>query len=253
VCDSFTTCTPPAATLTAVGSPTPTTAVAICQGDTALLKAPGGAGNSYLFLLNGTVVGTGSGSDSVLRATQAGSYRVVVTNATGCFDTSAAAGIMVTVNPLPTPTVTQTAFNVLSTGSFTTYQWNLAGQPITGATSQTYTAPFTGNGSYTVTVTNANGCRATSAAYNLTTASVGGAAGVAANIRVFPNPTTGRVFIESSTPVTAQVWTVDGRKLTEVKKATSVDLSNLAPGVYTLRLTDANGTVLMTERLTKTN
>jgi hypothetical protein len=160
---------------------------------------------------------------------------------------------MVTVNPLPTPVVTQTNFNQLTTGSFTTYQWNLAGAPISGATTQTYTAPATGNGSYTVTVTDANGCRATSAPLNLTTASVGGAAGSVATIRVFPNPTTGRVFIESSVTVDASVWTLDGRKLLNVEKAQSVDISSFASGVYMLRLSDANGTILATERLTKTN
>ena len=247
--DSFKTCNPPSTWFVAQGSPFPATTT-ICQGDTASLKARGGAGNTYLFLVNGAVMGTGATTDSVLQTMQGGNYRVVVTNASGCYDTSAAAGVTVTVNPLPNPTVTLTGANFLSTGAFSSYQWRLNGNPINLATQQIYTA-YT-NGVYSVTVTDANGCRATSTPYNLTTASVDDREG-ASGIRVFPNPTASRVFVESRIPVTAQVWTLDGRKMIQVAEATSVDVSNLTSGVYMLRLTDANGTVLATERLTKTD
>ena len=44
--------------------------------------------------------------------------------------------------------------------SYTSYQWNLGGSPISGATSNTYIATI--SGSYTVSVTDSNGCSGTS-------------------------------------------------------------------------------------------
>ncbi|WP_276505062.1 beta strand repeat-containing protein, partial [Terrimonas pollutisoli] len=109
-------------------------------------------------------------------ATAAGNYTVTVTNSNTCSFTSAA--FAVTVNALPTANITGTAAicagasTVLSSnatagsGSISSYQWNLNGTPISGATSATYTATAAGN--YTVTVTNSNTCSFTSAAFAVT-------------------------------------------------------------------------------------
>lgn len=237
--DSFTTCIAPTATLTAVGT------TAICQGDSVILKGNGGTGFTYQFLKDGVSLGTAAG-DSILYATQAGNYTVIVTNAAGCFDTSGS--VLVTVNPLPLPVVTPVNAVTITTTTFAAYQWLLGGNAIAGATNQSYTASQ--NGLYSVRVTDANGCVGTSAPYNLTTTSVGGASGAAA-VQVFPNPTTGILFISSKAAVNASVWTMDGRKLTDVADAKTVDLQGLPAGVYILRLADANGTPLLTERVTK--
>ncbi len=67
-----------------------------------------------------------------------------------------------TVNPCPVTTVT------LTTGSFASYQWNMDGQPISGANAASYVATQSGN--YSVTVTNADGCAGTSASKAVTIA-----------------------------------------------------------------------------------
>lgn len=77
--------------------------------------------------------------------------------------------VNITINPLPVrPTISAggpVAFClggsvVLTSSSATGNQWNLNGSPIIGATGQNYTA--TTGGSYTVTVSDANGCSSTS-------------------------------------------------------------------------------------------
>src|SRR6185503_12398073 len=98
-------------------------------------------------------------TNSTYTASAAGSYTVVVTNSCGSI-TSAATTI--TVNPLPTATITTggpTTFCAggsvvlnANTGTGLTWQWKLNTVNISGATNSSYTASAAG--SYTVVVTN---------------------------------------------------------------------------------------------------
>jgi hypothetical protein len=136
----------PAASITVYGSTT------FCAGGNVTLAAPSPA-SSYLW-------STGATTQSIL-ATSAGNYTVTVTNASGCSTTSAP--VTVTVNPAPVATITAsgpTTFcdggNVtLTASSGASYMWS------TGATTQSIAATYAS--SYTVTVTDAIGCSATSA------------------------------------------------------------------------------------------
>lgn len=69
-------------------------------------------------------------------------------------------------------------------------------------------------------------------------------AGVAVNevkktgIMLYPNPATSIVSILHTGPVNAQVFSMEGKLLLEVKKTTQVNLGTLPIGVYTIRLSD---------------
>jgi len=63
-----------------------------------------------------------------------------------------------------TPSITWNGTQLQCNPAAATYQWNLNGIPVNGATQQTW-IPLQ-NGLYTVTITNAGGCTATSAQYN---------------------------------------------------------------------------------------
>ena len=82
-----------------------------------------------------------------------GSYNVTVTDGNGC---SASTFVSTTVNPLPTPSISgiltfcSGSSTTLDAGIYTGYLWS------TGATSQTITVSTAAT--FTVTVTNANGC-----------------------------------------------------------------------------------------------
>jgi hypothetical protein len=134
----------------------------IASGPTSFCS--GGSVNLSVLNGNSQVWSTGSLNPSIT-VTTSGTYSVTVLNTTaGC---SVNLSQIVIVNPTPTPSITLNGNN-LTTSTFSSYQWNLNGNPISGATSQSYDPIATGNGQYSVIVTNSNGCVGTSAIYNLT-------------------------------------------------------------------------------------
>jgi hypothetical protein len=152
----------PTATITA------SSATTFCQGGSVVLTANTGAGLSYQWRLNGNPISGATSSSYTANAS--GSYTVVVTNTSTCSSTSTAT--VVTVNALPTATITPATATTFcqggsvvlnaNTGTGLSYQWRLNGNPISGATSSSYTA--NASGSYTVVVTNTSTCSSTSTA-----------------------------------------------------------------------------------------
>ena len=131
-------------------------ATTFCAGGSVTLTSS--AGSSYLW-------SNGATTQSI-PVTTAGSYSVTVTNANGCSATSSATTVI--VNALPIATITAGSTTTfcdggsvnLTSSAGSSYSWS------TGATTQSIIATIAG--SYTVSVTNANGCSATSAAIAVT-------------------------------------------------------------------------------------
>jgi len=146
--------------VTAVATPTvtpggPTT---FCEGGSVTLTSSSVIGNQWY--LNGNPIG--GATNQIYSATAAGDYSNTVT-ANGCSSAPSTA-TSVTVNPIPaSPTITPdgpTTFCAggsvtLTSSSVSGNQWYLNGNPIGGATNQTYISTASGN--YTTTVT-ASGC-----------------------------------------------------------------------------------------------
>ena len=141
----------PTATITPLGSTT------FCSGSNVTLDANTGAGLTYQWQLGGSNIAGATNSSYV--ATLGGNYTVIVTNASGCSATSAITVVTTTAGPgaiiTPAgPTTFCTGGSVVlnaNTGAGLTYQWQLGGVNIPGATLSSYTA--TSGGSYVVIVT----------------------------------------------------------------------------------------------------
>jgi gliding motility-associated-like protein len=175
-----------------------------------------------------------------INITTAGSYTVKVTNANGCQSATSAASA-VTVNALPpTPTITAggpTTFcaggNVTLTSSAgTTYLWSTA--------ATTASTNITTAGSYTVQVSNANGCQS---AASVATAIV---------VNALPVPTesnNGPVCAGSALSLTGgpagmtiYYWRGPGEFTSLVQNPSVSDSATLnMTGVYTLIVTNING------------
>ena len=132
---------------------------AFCQGDSLILYT--GNWNSYLWL-------PGAASNDTIIVYAAANYTVDVSDSNGCYTVSAP--FVVTVNPLPTPNISLQPNNDLVSSSVTGNQWYLNGVLMPGATNQIYTP--TVNGTYTVEVTDANGCVGISPPYVLITVGI---------------------------------------------------------------------------------
>jgi len=180
-------------------------------------------------------------------ATTTTTYTVTGTDGNGCQNTDA---VVVTVNALPTATATDNGDATITASAGTTYQWIDCGtgNPVAGATAQTF-APVA-NGSYAVVVENASGCSDTSSCVLIDYIGIEETASV--NISVFPNPTHNEVtVVMSASAATIEVVDAQGKLLqvTQVISGGKVDLSAYETGVYFLRIKTENGSVL--ERIVK--
>jgi hypothetical protein len=197
-------------TITSLSLPTAsiTGANSVCSGNTTSISASGG--NSYLWS-NGNIassINVGSGT-----------YTVTVTNASGCTDTEQK---IITIFSLPTATIS--GANAVCTGKTVpisasggnVYLWN------TGANTSSINA---GNGTFTVTVTDINGCTDTEqkiiSTFTLPTASISGVNSICTG---------------STTSITAS-----GGNSYNWSTGSSSPTINISNGTFTVTVTDANG------------
>lgn len=227
--------TPPVPNITVGGSTT------FCDGDFVTLTSSSPVDNVWS--------PTAQVSQSIQAGTS-GTYFTTVTNAFGC--SSVSGTVNVTVLPLPaTPTITQVG-NDLQSSTGPAYQWFLNGTAIPGATSQTYSPTQSGN--YTVSITDGNGCEASSLPYpyvfvNVSQAEAGDW------LRVFPNPNHGKFFVEIEfaeitdwelrvVDVVGQIVFMDSREQYSGLYKEAIDLSGFASGVYLLQLRSEKGNLV---------
>ena len=149
-----------------IASITPGSATTFCADPGAFVTLTAGpSGNIYQWSTSGPALGNPSLASQNI--TQTGMYSVLVTNPiTNCENT---ASLPVTVNPLPTPSIIASGITtplcdgqsvVLTadpTGSGLTYLWSPS------SFTSIATPPITSSGTYSVKITDANGCSATSA------------------------------------------------------------------------------------------
>lgn len=153
----------------------------------------------------------------------------------GCTGTDT---VDVVFNPLPTPTITETG-GILDAGAgYSTYQWQLNGVDISGATSQMFTV--VNGGDYTVTVTDANGCSGTSTIFN-STVSLTSLDDLIVSVQ--PNPFKDQISVSINAAVKDQVNLVvmnqQGQQvyaemvqLSSGNSEFNLDLTHLSKGMY---------------------
>lgn len=136
------------------------------------------------------------------------------------------------------PQITQ-AGNILSTDLAASYQWFLDGVAIPNSNSPDITSA--GNGSYTVTITDANGCTATSEPFLVTRLAMP----VRLGLRLYPNPHRGSFYLEVAQPLRVSLINALGQELYTWSLPQGgthqLQVSGLSEGLYLLRLRSGNG------------
>ncbi len=202
-------------------------------------------GQTYQWYENGIII-LGATSFQHL-ATSAGTYNVHIYNLQGCsiFTNS----ISVTVATSPIPVITAVG-NVLSTGVYTSYQWTLNGNSISGATNQTYTA--TQNGSYSVIVTDSNGCSGTTIEpYPINDLDVSGTSFKNDELTIYPNPVVSVLYIEAREKIIVSLSSIDGKMQIQKNGAEIIDMTGMSNGVYLLKVFNDKGALLKVEKIVK--
>ncbi len=204
--------------LTINAAPNPSIAgiTSICQGNSTALDA----GSGYI----NYIWSTGANTQSI-NAFTSGYYTVTVTSLNGC---TASTSLLLTVNPLPTPTISGvTAIcgganaNLDAGIGYVAYQWS------TGASTQTISPSLVGT--YVVTVTDNNGCSGNTSVYLSVTPNpvpvINGVASVCQGSPALLTASPGYLQYLWSSGVTVQAYSPP----------------TVTPGTYTVTVTDING------------
>ena len=128
--------------------------------------------------------------------------------------------------------------NQLITENYVSYQWYLNNEEIVGATEIDYS--FSANGTYTVVVTDTNGCEGISEGFNVLTTNLNLISGD--GIMVYPNPFIDKIYIdkiEINSFNKFRIYSIAGQLLMQgnlVNLSNEIITSQLKPGIYNLNL-----------------
>jgi hypothetical protein len=203
----------------------------ICAGDTAFLSANAtGGSNNFLWqpsnLLNDSL------SNTPFATPSSTTLFIASHQPSGCVDT-----LMVTVNSIAIPIITQVGFNLGSTNA-TSYQWYVNGVAVLGATLQEHFPSQTGN--YTVVTTDINGCAAESVPFNVTVVGVNDLQ--SSNTVLYPNPAREILNITTKTKYTSYIiYNSLGAILMQNNFSSTINIKQLPQGVYMLELMGEKG------------
>jgi hypothetical protein len=212
------------------GSPPTINPAVICFGSQAVLSTS----ETY----TAYVWSTGSTNDTCMVST-ADSYTVTVTDSLGCIRSSPA--VLVAEVQLPVPVLDSGNSKLYTSQPFASYQWLRNDTVMTGKTGDTLVPP--GGGSYSVIVTDTNGCSSTS---NTVVVGIEQQARVLTGLSVYPNPSEGIVHLQTQRaidfPVRVEVWDMYGKmvrafQMAHLMKEVGFELSDLAAGPYLMRIT----------------
>lgn len=156
----------------------------------------------------------------------------------------------VTVNPLPSPTLTYNWIprTLTTTPIYLAYQWYDTSGAIPGATSNTFTMPYV-NGSYYVVVTDFFGCDGPSDVFEFTV-------GVndinnPSQFTLYPNPASDIVYFDGAEDTKIVISAIDGRVAITANNTKQISIKDLTNGMYFVRFYNTNGELLHTQKMLK--
>lgn len=176
-----------------------------------------------------------------LTVTEGGEYMLVGENTCGSDSTEA---VTVIVNPLPpVPVITASGDLLIASPAGGIHQWFLDNAQMPGEDNDTL--QVTENGTYIVSVTDANGCTSTSADFEVDYVALPELSGE--SISLFPNPSAGKFTIQvNNYRGLLEILTTDGKlvyaETAEEHSQIPIDLSEQGSACYFIRLSTVEST-----------
>lgn len=213
-----------------------------CDGNSVMLSAPAGFATYYW--------SNGATTREIVVA-DGGNYTVTVTNSAACESVSAPTEVV--VNPLPArPGITRTGDTLKAVSNQAeSFQWFRNGVMIPGAVDRNLVVSLPGT--YRVEIADNNTCSSKSDGFDviLTGVDEDVVAGHGAELRLFPNPTTGQFTIETvmaeAGNVKIELVNTVGETVMTLNElsnggsfSANVDMGTLASGVYNVVVTTNN-------------
>ena len=213
------------------------TVITVCENQSTLIYVNANTQATYVWKRNGVVIPNQT-NDTLAFTTSLTDNAMYTCELTSLCGNVTSVPVRLNVLAAPTPVVTRTG-NTLSTGSFTSYQWYKNTVAIANATQQSYNA--TESGLYSVRVGNASNCSATSSEFNFIFSGINDVFANGKTVVIYPNPTQKMLNIDLVNvhlTATAKVLDITGKLIAELSiQQQQVDVSNLASGIYLLKLT----------------
>ncbi len=230
------------------------TPITVSVGSTPTISVTSGAicaGNSYTMVSSGASTYSYSGGSAVVTPTTNTSYSVTGTSTLGCAASNTAIST-VTVNSNPT-VVASTSNSLICVGgsvvltastSATSYTWN------TGATTMSASVSPTVTSTYTVNVSNAAACVASSTVMVTVSPCTGIDEATSNSISIYPNPNSGVLNISLTSELTKnsllEVYDALGKLVVKqilANELNTINISNFDNGIYTFKVLNNTNTV----------
>jgi hypothetical protein len=206
--------------------------LSFCAGGMVSLSANADTSAMFTWYHDDLVIEDEFSSD--INVTEGGDYMVIVSNSCGTDTTET---VMVIVNPLPAaPVITASGSWLLASPAGGVYEWFIDGDE-TGEMNDSIM--ITENGTYTVSITDANGCSSVSEEFDVDYLSLEDLSGKL--VSLFPNPSAGQFSIAiGDYNGTLEVLNAEGRLVYSQEVSgnsqISIDLSREGSALYFVRL-----------------
>lgn len=206
----------------------------LCPGNIVRLYcSPSSSSYSFTWYKDGLDFTTTKPSEA--DAKDEGEYVVKVTEIGGCeFLTNR---VRVNHYPVaPKPKIIPGPGSLQVSSPFARYQWYRNNKIISGATMRLYNYAFAGQ--YYAQVWDANECTQFTDTVDTQSLSIKGYTNSVELLKVYPNPTKDQLFIECSFSPIMRISDMSGRTIRTAKGVYTINLSDLASGLYLLHIAD---------------
>lgn len=146
------------------------------------------------------------------------------------------------------PVVTRVGNILFAPSGYSGLQWLRNGLPLVD-TGDMYEIKF--NGKYQLRAQDSNGCWATSDEIIEDGLSISSSDLQVEQIDIYPNPSSGKVFVKAPLKPQVRVWNSMGQEILRLDQAESVDMNSLADGVYLFYLYRSDGSLIGSRRVIK--